>query len=156
MTGEIPGQEPATEQAEDPRGYGIVLSDVSDETLGGILRIYSDVFGGPLSHPEYPPSVSNFRYQLEVDFPGIRYGSRFSINTKLYTQIGRDSEGRIVARFYALTYGRPQRELTDLEKEVAEAEDVFQKKVGEYLRDSGTGVPYPRSGWIGDDHPYQI
>ena len=41
-------------------------------------------------------------------------------------------------------------------KEVAQTEQLFQRKVGEYLRDSGAGAPYPRSGWIRNDHPYVI
>ncbi len=158
MTSEIPGQAPTPEQAEDTRGYGIILSEVSDETLGDVLRIYGEVFGGRLADPEFPPSVRNFRYQLEVAFPGIRYGSRFSIDTKLYTQKGRDEQGRIVSRFWASTYGTSVYEpsATDFMKEVAEAEQLFQRRVGSYLRDSGTGVPYPRSGIIRDGHPYDI
>ncbi|MEK9178754.1 MAG: hypothetical protein AAB801_03170 [Patescibacteria group bacterium] len=136
MTDEIPGA--SIEQAEDSQVFGIILSETPDEVLEEIRRIYDQVLGGNILRYI---STRSFRESLKEGFPEIgRFGSRFSVDTKLYVRKMRNENGQVVLRFHALTVGGMPH--PDREREQTEA--LFGKKVTDYLRESGLGVPFPR------------
>lgn len=126
------------EQAEDTREFGLILSEVTDEILGGVLRIYDEVNGGQALRLT---TGAGFREQLELGFPGLRYGSKYSIDTKLFADEALDEKGQIALTFRCFTFVNREKPLTKNGREILRTQDAFKKAVSDYLRDTGVGTP---------------
>lgn len=129
------------ELAEQEFFYGIKESDINEEKLNQILKIYVQTVGGAewMLNRDWLTDLQN---QLrDAPIAEVRLGSRLSGDSRFYAQYHYIADKQKIVTFgfaAQLQQIKPTRKIL---KEANKLESSFKKAVSNYLKNSGLGIP---------------